>query len=176
FVEKYKIKPLFFTDENYPKRLLNCYDSPALLYYKGNSDLNSYKTIAIIGTRANSDYGKQLTEKLIKDISGLNVQIVSGLAFGIDAIAHKAALKNNLPTIGVLGHGLDKMYPSEHSSLAKQMIEQGGLLTEFKSATKPDKHNFPVRNRIVAGMADATIVIETGIKGGSMITAELAKG
>ena len=174
FVEKYKIKPLFFTDENYPKRLLNCYDSPALLYYKGNSDLNSYKTIAIIGTRTNSDYGKQVTEKLIKDISGLNVQIVSGLAFGIDAIAHKAALKNNIPTIGVLGHGLDKMYPSEHSSLAKQMIEQGGLLTEFKSATKPDKHNFPVRNRIVAGMADATIVIETGTKGGSMITAELA--
>jgi DNA processing protein len=130
-----------------------------------------------VGTRNNSDYGKQATEKLIKELAVQNVLIVSGLAFGIDAIAHKSAIKNQLPTVGVLGHGLDQIYPFDHSGLAKDMIRHsGGLLTEFRSHSKPDKHNFPIRNRIVAGMSDATIVIETGIKGGSMITAELANG
>lgn len=175
FIEKYKIKPLFVTDEAYPKRLLNCYDSPTMLFYRGNADLNAPKIIAVIGTRSNTDYAKQITEKLLKDLSSLNVTIVSGLAYGVDAIAHKAALKNNLPTIGVLAHGLDHIYPSEHTSLARDMVKNdGGLLTEFRRNTKPDKHNFPTRNRIVAGMSDATIVIETGLKGGSMITAELA--
>jgi DNA processing protein len=174
FIEKYNIQALFLTDKNYPQRLLHCYDPPTLLYYKGTVDLNSPKTIAIIGTRSNSDYGKQLTERLIREISELNVVIASGLAFGIDAIAHRAALKNKLPTIGVLAHGLNKIYPSEHSALAKEMIQNGGLLTEFRNNIKPDKHNFPIRNRIVAGMTDATIVIETGIKGGSMITAGFA--
>jgi len=177
FIEKYKIQPLFLTDSNYPKRLLNCYDSPTLLYYKGDADLNAEKMVAIIGTRSNTDYGKQITEKLVKELSEQNITVVSGLAFGIDAIAHKSALKNNLPTIGVLAHGLDKMYPSEHTSLAKDMIKHaGGLITEFQSNTKPDKHNFPSRNRIVAGMCDAVIVIETDNKGGSIITAELANG
>lgn len=177
FIEKYKIKSLFLTDKDYPQRLLNCYDSPILLYYRGTADLNGSKVIAIVGTRNNSDYGKQVTEKLIKELATQNVLIVSGLAFGIDAIAHKSAIKNQLPTVGVLGHGLDQIYPSEHSGLAKDMIKhRGGLLTEFRSHSKPDKHNFPIRNRIVAGMSDATIVIETGIKGGSMITAELANG
>ncbi len=175
FIEKYNIKTLFLTDKNYPQRLLNCYDSPTLLYYKGEADLNASKIIAIIGTRSHTDYAKQVTEKLIKDLAAQNVTIISGLAFGVDAIAHKTAIKNNLPTIGILGHGLDQIYPSEHSGLAKDMIKHGGgLLTEFRSKTKPDKHNFPTRNRIVAGMSDATIVIETDIKGGSMITAELA--
>jgi DNA processing protein len=176
FIEKYKIHPLFFTDKKYPQRLLNCYDSPTLLFYKGNADLNNSKIVSVIGTRRNSDYGKQMTEELIRDLAIFNVLVVSGLAFGIDAIAHKAALKNDLSTVGVLAHGLDKLYPSEHAGIAREMIQQGGLLTEFRSDTKPDKHNFPIRNRIVAGMADATIVIETGIKGGSMITAELANG
>jgi DNA processing protein len=177
FIEKYKIKPLFITDKEYPQRLLNCYDSPTLLYYRGTADLNAPKVIAVIGTRNNSDYGKQATEKLIKELATQNILVVSGLAFGIDAIAHKSAIKNQLPTIGILAHGLDQIYPSEHSNLAKDMIKHnGGLLTEFRSKTKPDKHNFPIRNRIVAGMSDATIVIETGIKGGSMITAELANG
>ena len=176
FIQKYKIQPLFLTDKNYPQRLLNCYDPPPMLYYRGNVDLNSSKIISIVGTRNNSDYGKQVTEKLIKELSSHNILIVSGLAFGIDGIAHKAALKNNLPTVGVLAHGLNKIYPGEHSSLAKEMVANGGLLTEFTSDIKPDKHNFPIRNRIVAGMSDATIVIETGIKGGSMITAELANG
>ena len=177
FIEKYGIKPLFLTDKDYPKRLLNCYDSPTLLYYKGDAALNAPKIVAIIGTRSHTDYAKQVTEKLVKELVAQQVTIVSGLAFGVDALAHKAAIKNNLPTIGVLAHGLDQVYPYEHAGLAKDMIRQaGGLLTEFRSGTKPDKHNFPTRNRIVAGMSDATIVIETGIKGGSMITAELANG
>ena len=176
FVEKYKIKTLFLTDENYPKRLLNCYDSPTVLYYRGNADLNCSKIINIIGTRNNTDYGRLVTEQLINDLQNLQVLIVSGLAYGIDSIAHKAAIQNNLPTIGVLAHGLDTIYPAAHASLAKQMLSTGGLLTEFKKETPPDKHNFPRRNRIVAGMADATIVVETAVKGGSMITAELANG
>src|SRR5258705_965814 len=175
FIEKYKIKPLFLTDKDYPQRLLNCYDSPTLLYYKGEADLNASKIVAIIGTRSHTDYAKQVTDKLVKELTAQHVTVISGLAFGVDAIAHKAAIKNNLPTIAVLGHGLDQMYPAEHASLAIDIVKQGvGLLTEFRSKTKPDKHNFPTRNRIVAGMSDATIVIETGIKGGSMITAELA--
>lgn len=176
FVEKYKIEPLFLKDRNYPKRLLNCYDSPTLLYYRGNADLNASKIINIIGTRNNTDYGRQTTEQLINELQSHHVLIVSGLAYGIDAIAHKAAVQNDLTTVGVLAHGLDTIYPSVHGSLAKQMLLNGGLLTEFRKETLPDKHNFPRRNRIVAGMADATIVIETAVKGGSMITAELANG
>ncbi|MEI2738617.1 MAG: DNA-processing protein DprA [Chitinophagaceae bacterium] len=175
FIEKYKIKPLFLTDNGYPKRLLNCYDSPTLLYYKGEADLNATKIVAIIGTRSHTDYAKQVTDKLVKELTEQNITVVSGLAFGVDAIAHKAAVKNGLPTIGVLAHGLDQIYPAEHAGLAKDIIKHnGGLLTEFRSKSKPDKHNFPTRNRIVAGMSDATVVIETSLKGGSMITAELA--
>lgn len=175
FLEKYKIRPLFLTDEAYPKRLLNCYDSPTLLFYKGTADLNAAKIVAIVGTRNNTDYGKAFTEKLVRDLAEQNVVIISGLAFGIDAIAHKAALKNNIPTVGVIGHGLSKIYPFQHASLAKEMITAaGGVITEFFHDTKPDKHNFPLRNRIVAGMSDCTVVIETAVKGGSMITAKLA--
>jgi len=173
FTEKYKITPLFINSEAYPKRLLNCYDSPILLYYRGNADLNTSKIISIVGTRTNSDYGKTVCEKLIEELTEENILVVSGLAFGIDTIAHKAALKNNLQTVAVLAHGLDRIYPAQNKSLAKQMTEQGGLLTEFMSHTNPDKQNFPKRNRIVAGISDAVIVIETGKKGGSLITAEL---
>ncbi|MEO6288333.1 MAG: DNA-processing protein DprA [Ginsengibacter sp.] len=176
FIEKYKITPLFITDSKYPQRLLNCYDSPVLLYYKGNADLNVSKIVAIVGTRNNNDYGKSLCEKLVEELAAENVMVVSGLAFGIDSIAHKSAIKHNLATIGVLAHGLDMIYPSQNSSLAKQMTSQGGLLTEFRSYTKPDKQNFPSRNRVVAGISDAIVVVETGIKGGSLITAELGNG
>jgi len=176
FIEKYSIRALFISDKDYPQRLLHCYDSPVLLYYRGNADLNASRIISVIGTRSHSEYGKQQTEKIIGDLSGLQVLVVSGLAFGVDIIAHRAALKNGLSTVAVLAHGLDKLYPPEHASIAKEMLQQGGLLTEFMSHTKPDKHHFPVRNRIVAGMTDATLVIETGIRGGSMITAELANG
>ncbi len=176
FIEKYKIVPLFITDEDYPQRLLNCYDSPAILYYKGNADLNTSRIIAIVGTRNNNEYGKSVCEKIITDLAAHDVLIVSGLAFGIDSIAHKSALKNNLKTIGVLAHGLDRIYPNQNKLLARQMIDNGGLLTDFKSGTKPDKQNFPKRNRIVAGISDAVVVIESGLKGGSLITAELANG
>jgi DNA processing protein len=176
FITKYKITPLFLTDKKYPQRLLNCYDSPPMLYYKGNADFNSSRIVAIVGTRNHNEYGKNVCEKLIAELINEEVLIVSGLAFGIDSIAHKTALKNNLQTVGVLAHGLDRVYPAQNSSLAKQMISNGGLLTEFKSNTIPDKQNFPGRNRIVAGISDAIIVIESGIKGGSLITAELANG
>ncbi len=151
FIEKYKIAPLFLTNKNYPQRLLNCYDSPVILYYRGNADLNTAKIISIVGTRNCSEYGKAVTEKLIADFTEQNILVVSGLAFGIDTIAHKAALKNNLQTVGVLAHGLDRIYPTQNKTLAKQMTEQGGLLTDFISNTNPDKQNFPKRNRIVAG-------------------------
>jgi len=173
FIEKYKISPLFITGKNYPQRLLNCYDSPALLYYRGNADLNTSKIIAIVGTRNCTGYGKNICEKLIEELAAENILVVSGLAFGIDTIAHKASLKHHLPTVGVLAHGLDRIYPSQNKTLAKQMAMNGGLLTEFISNTNPDKQNFPKRNRIVAGMCDAVIVIETGKRGGSLITAEL---
>ncbi len=175
FIEKFKIKTFFLNDKDYPQRLLNCYDSSTLLFYKGIADLNVSKIVAIVGTRSNTDYGKLFTEKLVKDLSAQNILVVSGLAFGIDAFAHKAALKNNLKTVGIVGHGLDKIYPTEHTALAKDMIkDDGGILTEFFSGTKPDKHNFPLRNRLVAGISDATVIVETSIKGGSMITAKLA--
>ncbi len=176
FIEKYKITPLFLTDAHYPKRLLNCYDSPALLFYRGNTDLNTAKIIAIVGTRNHSEYGKMIGEKIVEDLASENILIVSGLAFGIDTIAHKAAVKNSVQTVGVLAHGLDRIYPPQNKNLAKQMVENGGLLTEFLSNTNPDKQNFPKRNRIVAGMSDAIIVIESSKKGGSLITAELASG
>lgn len=175
FIEKYKIQPLFLTDEAYPKRLLNCYDSPTLLFYKGSADLNAAKTVAIVGTRSNTAYGKAFTEKLVQNLAEQNVLIISGLAFGIDAIAHKAAIQYAVPTIGVVGHGLNKIYPSQHAGLGKEMIaEGGGILTEFFHDIKPDKHNFPLRNRVVAGMSDATVIIESSLKGGSLITAKLA--
>lgn len=175
FIEKYNVKPLFITDADYPRRLLHCYDAPVLLYYKGAADLNASRIAAIVGTRSNTEYGKHVTEALVKALSHLELIIVSGLAYGIDAIAHKCAVKNDIPTIGVVGHGLDQIYPAAHSGLAKDMLKQGGgILTELKSKTQPDKHNFPGRNRIVAGISDAVILVETGIKGGSMITAEIA--
>jgi len=177
FIEKYNVQPLFITDKNYPQRLLNCYDSPTLLFYKGTANLNTSRIVAVIGTRNNSEYGRSITEKFIEALAAHNVLIISGLAFGIDVIAHKASVKNNVPTVAVVAHGLDHIYPSEHTGLAKDMIQQGGgVLTEYRSNTKPERYNFPSRNRIVAGMSDATVVIETTIKGGSMITAELANG
>jgi len=175
FIEKYKIRTLFLTDEHYPRRLLNCYDSPTLLFFRGDADLNASRIVGIVGTRSNTDYGKTITEKLVRDLADNQVLVVSGLAYGIDACAHKAAIKHGLPTVGVVGHGLDKIYPHDHASLAKEMIrEGGGILSEFFSGTKPDKHNFPLRNRVVAGMCDTTVVVETNIKGGSMITAKMA--
>jgi DNA processing protein len=175
YIEKYGLRTLFLTDKDYPQRLLNCYDAPILLFYKGTANLNASRMLGIVGSRNHTEYGRQFTEKLVKELADEQVTIISGLAFGIDALAHRAALKNGLPTIGVVGHGLDTVYPPEHLGLARDMLKAGGgLLSEFFFGTIPDKHNFPLRNRIVAGLCDATVVIETEIKGGSMITANLA--
>jgi len=174
YLERNRIRALFYTHADYPGRLRHCYDPPILLYYRGNSDLNSPRVIGIIGTRHYTPYGRMLTETLIRALQPHNPLIVSGLAYGIDAIAHHTALSCGLATLGVLAHGLDTVYPSSHRSLAARMVENGGVLTEFRAGVKPDKFNFPSRNRIVAGMCDALVVIETGEKGGSIITAELA--
>lgn len=177
FTRRFGIRPLFLTDAGYPQRLLQCYDPPTLLFQKGDADLNAGRMVAVIGTRHLSDYGRKMTEQLVRGLSAFGATIVSGLAIGIDAAAHRAALANGLPTIGVLAHGFSTLYPAVHTALAREMLQQnGGLLTEFESGSQPDRHHFPVRNRIVAGMCDATVVVETGIRGGSMITAELANG
>ncbi len=174
FIEEEKITPLFFTEAAYPNKLKHCSDAPILLFYKGNADLNKEKILAVIGTRNATDYGKRLTEKLLEDLKNENILIVSGLAYGIDAHAHKAALANGLDTIGVLAHGLDNLYPSVHTNIANKMLKQGGLLTEFLTDTNPDRENFPKRNRIVAGMCDAVVVVESKKTGGALITAEIA--
>ncbi len=174
FIEKYKIQPLFYLEPEYPRRLKNCTDSPIMLYYKGNTNLNTAHILSIVGTRRATNYGKDFTEQLIKALASYNVLILSGLAFGVDTCAHRAALDNGLPTVGVLGHGLDRIYPVQNRNLAGRMVENGGLLTDFPSQTNPDRENFPKRNRIIAGGADATLVIETGLRGGSLITADIA--
>lgn len=174
FMEKEGIKPLFFTDPDYPFRLKQCDDAPVMLYARGNINLNSEKIISIVGSRKSTAYGKKICEQLVDAFASYNVLITSGLAYGIDITAHRAALKNNLPTVGVLAHGLDLLYPAEHTNTAEKMTENGGLLTEFMSSTKMNPEYFPRRNRIVAGMADATIVIEATYKSGALITAEIA--
>lgn len=177
FLEKFGIRALFLTDPDYPRRLLNCTDPPTLLYYRGSADLNPSRVLAVVGTRNNSPYGKQVTEALIEGLSASGVLVMSGLAFGIDALAHRKALQVGLPTVGVLGHGLDQVYPLKHQGLARDMLESGGgLLTEFGQGVEPDRHHFPSRNRIVAGMSDAILVVESGLRGGSMVTADLANG
>lgn len=176
FIEKNKITPLYFTDRDFPYRLKECPDSPIMLYTKGNLPLNEGKFVAVVGTRNATEQGKENCRKLISDLAeaGLHAVIVSGLAYGVDICAHKAALENGLPTIGVIGHGLDRIYPSAHRPTAVKMLESGILLTEYMSGTNPDRQNFVQRNRIIAGMCDATVVVESANNGGALITAELA--
>ncbi len=174
FIEKYHIRPLFFRDEAYPQRLLNCYDHPLMLYFRGDADLNQKRIIAFVGTRRATDYGRVRCRELIEGLQGKEVLIVSGLAYGIDGCAHRRAVELGIPTVGVLGHGLDRIYPAPHRKLAGEMLEKGGLVTEFLSETNPDRENFPKRNRIVAGMTDAVVVVESDKKGGALITARLA--
>jgi len=174
FIEKNNIHPIFFLEDAYPKRLSHCEDSPIVLYAKGKMELNAQKVISIVGTRKATDYGKEFCEKLIADLAPHQPLIVSGLAFGIDICAHKAALQHKLPTVAALAHGLDRIYPNQHGFVAKQMQEHGGIISDFKHETNPDRENFPKRNRIVAGIADFTIVIESSKKGVSLITADLA--
>ncbi len=172
--EKHQIQIIFFTDKAYPKKLKHAPDSPTLLFYKGSANLNNSKTVAIVGTRNSTSYGREFTEEIVRQLAAHNALIVSGLAYGIDINAHKAALKNGLETIGVMASGLDIIYPSIHRSIAQEMLKQGGLLTEFPIGEKPEAHNFPSRNRIIAGMSDLTIVVEAAEKGGALITAEIA--
>lgn len=174
FIEKHKIQALYFLNTDYPTRLKHCIDSPILLYYKGNADVNKTKTVSIVGTRRATEYGKEMCLQIIRDLSDLDILVVSGLAYGIDTHAHKNALQHSIPTIGVLAHGLDRIYPHANRSLAESMLENGGLITDFMSRTTPDRENFPKRNRIIAGMADALLVVESAKRGGALITANIA--
>jgi DNA processing protein len=174
FLEKHDIQVLFFTDDNYPYRLRQCIDAPILLYYRGTADLNHSRIISVVGTRRATDYGKRICRQLAETLQPYNVLVVSGLAYGIDVAAHKESLAHQIPTVGVLGHGLDRIYPHLHKDVAHRMTLNGGLLTEFPLHTSPDREHFPMRNRIIAGIADATVVVEATIKGGALITAEIA--
>jgi DNA processing protein len=174
FIEKNNITPIYYLDKEYPLRLKQCEDSPLMLYYKGNTALHANRVISIVGTRNASPYGKKLTEELIAGLKDTGALIVSGLAFGIDICAHRAALDVGLDTIGVVAHGLDTIYPPEHSNIANKMLEQGGLVTEFLGGTLPSRENFPKRNRIIAGLSDAVVVMESKESGGALITAEIA--
>ncbi|HPT22190.1 MAG TPA: DNA-processing protein DprA [Bacteroidales bacterium] len=176
YISKNNIRTYFYLDNDYPFRLRQCDDSPVVFFFKGNCDLNATKILSVIGTRNATQRGKELCEKIIGGLASdhPDLIIVSGLAYGIDITSHKAALSNNLQTVGVLGHGLKTIYPSIHTSVAKSMIRQGGLLTDFISDALPERNNFIKRNRIIAGLSDATLVIESGISGGALITADIA--
>lgn len=172
--EKLNISLCFYTEENYPTRLKLLNDSPLVFYYKGQPEWNAERTIAIVGTRKPTNYGRDLVVKFIEDIQNTNAVIVSGLAYGIDSIAHQEALKNNLKTIAVLGNGLPDIYPAAHTKLATEIIKNGSVISEYPLFTDPDAPNFPKRNRIVAGLSDAVIVVESKVEGGSIITASIA--
>lgn len=163
-----------YTDEHYPRRLKQIDNAPLVLFGKGNLQLNPKRVLGIVGTRNATSYGKQVTQDIVRALANKSITVVSGLALGIDGVAHRECISNNIPTIGLLGHGLDLVYPYQHKRLAEDMMRNGGLLTEFPNGTKPDACNFPMRNRIVAGMVDALIVVETDTQGGSLITCNLA--
>ena len=178
FDEKHNIKVLYYTDRDFPQRLNRegCSDTPVVLYQMGNSDLNAERIVCVVGTRKSTDYGRDVTARLISDLKNEGVCVVSGLALGIDAAAHEASLANNIPTVAVLAHGLDRIYPSQNRNLAKKILGNGSLVTEMRSGTAIMPGLFPARNRIIAAMSDATIVVEASKKGGALITANLANG
>ena len=177
FIEKHQIKTYFYKDENYPYRLAQCTDAPLLLYAKGNVDVNPKHVVSVVGTRMPSERGKDWCRRFVLDLATKvpDVTIVSGLAYGIDVIAHKAALESGISTIIIPAHGLDRIYPSVHRSVAVQALDKGGILTEYTCGIEPERFNFVARNRIVAGMADAVVVVESKSKGGSLITAQMAQ-
>lgn len=176
FIRKYDIHYHFYLDAAYPERLSQCSDAPIMLFYKGEIDFNHPKVISIVGTRNATDYGKEITSKLIAELAlrHKDIIVVSGLAYGIDICAHRASLKNNVATVAVLAHGLSTLYPAVHRNTAKEIISHGALVTDFTSDIQPERNNFIKRNRIIAGLADATIVVESGAEGGALITADLA--
>lgn len=173
YTEKQGITLLYYLENEYPARLKHFDDCPILLYYKGTANVNHHRTVAIVGTRKPSDYGTIQCEKLVEQLQPYNVQIISGLAYGIDAAAHHAALNNNMETLGIVGNSLEKIYPPAHKKLSEKILHHGGLLSQFKSGTGPDAPNFPMRNKIIAALADVIVVIESKRSGGSMITAEM---
>ena len=174
FLEKHRVRALAYGEKDYPARLHNCFDAPVLMFYRGEADLNAVRVLSVVGTREPSDYGREWTSRLMEELASFTPLIVSGLAYGIDTVAHRKALRSGLATIGILAHGLDRIYPHSNRAMAREMTERGGLLTEFMSGTPPDAQNFPRRNRIVAGICDAVVVVETGEKGGSLITVDIA--
>ena len=176
FIEKHGIRCVTPVDSDYPARLLDCKDAPLVLFSLGNVNYNAARTVGIVGTRKATDYGRRMCQTFIRELHELcpDITVVSGLAYGIDIESHKAAIEAGFPTIGVLAHGLDMIYPSAHRSIAKQMLNDGGLVTEFMSRTVPLGHNFVRRNRIIAGLSDAVVVVESAAKSGSLITAEIA--
>lgn len=175
FLQNKNIATIYFDDDNYPQHLTDCIDSPYLVFKKGNGSTIPKKSVAIVGARRATSYGKDFTDVLVRNLAEHNCTIVSGLAYGIDAAAHKAALKYGTPTLGILGNGLDSIYPASHRNLAIEMMTKGALLTEYLSGTPSLPANFPKRNRIVAGMVDAVIIVEAAIKGGALVTAKLAE-
>ena len=174
FIEKNGIQPIFYLDKNFPRRLKPYNDCPVMLYYKGNADLNANRIVGIVGTRQPSVHGVAACEELVEGLKPYKPLIISGLAYGIDVTAHKKSVDLGIPTVGVLGHGLGRIYPHNHRQIAYQMVENGGLISEYTSQVGPDREHFPMRNRIVAGLCDALIVVETAARGGSIITAQQA--
>jgi len=174
FIERHQVTVLVTGNPGYPRRLMQCEDSPTVLYFRGNADLNVSRIVSIVGTRSATAYGKEFCKDFIEGMKSYQPQIVSGLAYGIDACSHRYALQNGLDTVGCVAHGLERVYPGLHLSLAMEMIQHGGLITEHLSHTKMMPEYFPMRNRIIAGLSDCTVVVETDIKGGSMITAHIA--
>lgn len=171
FIEKHNIQTFFYLDDDYPARLTYYNDSPTLLYYKGNANLNTARILAVVGTRKPTAQGKSICEEIIAGLQSYNVCIISGLAYGIDVTAHRACLNAGMETVGVMGSGLGSIYPAQHRQVAERMIENGGLLTEYTHTMRPDREHFPARNRIIAGLCDGLLVVETERKGGSMISA-----
>ncbi len=174
FLEKRSLKYAIYGEPHYPRRMRHCSDAPIILFSHGNCQFNEEKFISIVGTRSITSYGRKFIHSFVEQLEGKGITIVSGLAYGVDIECHRAAIKFDIPTIGVVAHGLDRVYPLDHAREARLMLERGGLATEFTSGTKPDRENFPMRNRIIAGLSDATIVVESKRVGGSMITAEIA--
>jgi len=176
FIDKNKIRMFTIADEDYPYRLRECPDAPVVFYFTGDVDLNSKRIISIVGTREATDYGAKMTSMIVKELSESfdDLLIISGLAYGIDICAHRSALKCGLKTVGVLAHGLDRIYPAAHRKTAVAMVKSGGLLTDFPSGTTPDRENFLKRNRLIAGLADATIIAESATTGGALVTADIA--
>ncbi len=176
FLERHHISALYFKDTEYPARLKECEDAPILLYARGKKGLKTKRALSVVGTRKASSYGKELCRNIVLELGSMidDLVIISGLAFGIDVIAHRAALEGGIPTVAVLGHGLNTLYPHAHRETAKKICRQGALVTDFHSGMGPERNNFLRRNRIIAGMADATLVIESAASGGALITAAMA--